>query len=164
MRPRALAVALRVLHNSDDAEDAVQEAFVKAWRYLPRFEGRSSFSTWLFRVVTNASLDRLRSRSCRPEVCDDDCEGQTVASSEPRDDNTPERRWNERETAEIVRAAMARLTPSHRRALELREFEEQSYEEIAQASGCPVGTVMSRLHHARRKLADELQHTDLLAA
>src|SRR4051812_5945555 len=67
-RPRALAVAVKVLRNPDDAEDAVQDAFIKVWRYLGRFEGRSSFSTWIHRIVMNASLDLLRRQSCRPET------------------------------------------------------------------------------------------------
>src|SRR3954453_11839874 len=67
-RPRALAVALKVLRNPDDAEDAVQDAFLKVWRYLGRFEGRSSFSPWIHRIVMNASLDLLRRQSCRPET------------------------------------------------------------------------------------------------
>src|ERR1035437_7498802 len=69
-RPRAMAAALKVLHNHDDAEDAVQDAFLKVWRCLSAFEGRSSFSTWIHRIVTNASLDLLRRNTSRGEVAD----------------------------------------------------------------------------------------------
>jgi RNA polymerase sigma-70 factor, ECF subfamily len=156
-RPRALAVALKVLRNPDDAEDAVQEAFVKVWRYLDRFERRSSFSTWIHRIVMNASLDFLRRQGCRPEAHSESQEVADRNSPEPVDDETPEHNLAQAQTGALVRAALSSLAPHHRQALTLREFEDRSYEEIAQASQCPIGTVMSRLHHARRKLADELR-------
>lgn len=158
-RPRALAVALKVLRNPDDAEDAVQDAFLKVWRYLFRFEGRASFSTWLHRIVMNASLDLLRRQSCRPEATaiDGDEDATGGRALEPAHEETPERRLGEAETGALVRGALAMLSPVHREAIALREFEDLSYQEIASASRCPVGTVMSRLHHARRKLADELR-------
>jgi RNA polymerase sigma-70 factor, ECF subfamily len=156
-RPRALAVALKVLRNPDDAEDAVQEAFLKVWRYLGRFEGRASFSTWIHRIVMNASLDLLRRQSCRPEAHIELEESPDRRTAEPSHEETPERSLAEAQTSAIVRGALAVLSPPHRQALTLREFEDRSYEEIAQASRCPIGTVMSRLHHARRKLADELR-------
>jgi RNA polymerase sigma-70 factor (ECF subfamily) len=159
-RPRALAVALKVLRNPDDAEDAVQEAFVKVWRYLERFERRSSFSTWIHRIVMNASLDLLRRQSCRPEAHAESEETQDRRQPEPAHEETPEHTLVQAQTGALVRAALSSLSPPHRQALTLREFEDRSYEEIAQASECPIGTVMSRLHHARRKLADELRATN----
>jgi RNA polymerase sigma-70 factor (ECF subfamily) len=159
-RPRALAVALKVLRNPDDAEDAVQDAFLKVWRYLFRFEGRASFSTWLHRIVMNASLDLLRRQACRPEATSADDEPEASGRGpEPAYELTPERHLGEAETGALVRSALEALSPSHRQAITLREFEDRSYQEIARASRCPVGTVMSRLHHARRKLADELRAT-----
>ncbi len=162
-RPRAIAVALKVLRNPEDAEDAVQDAFVKAWRYMSRFEGRASFGTWLHRIVMNASLDLLRRHSCRPEGEDDDAN----RLSELAHHDTPERSLGRAQTSAVVRAAVATLAAPHRQAITLREFEDRSYEEIARASKCPVGTVMSRLHHARRKLATELRgslNDDLVTA
>jgi RNA polymerase sigma-70 factor (ECF subfamily) len=160
-RPRALAVALKVLRNPDDAEDAVQEAFLKVWRYLGRFEGRASFSTWIHRIVMNASLDLLRRHGCRPEahVEADADSGHDRRPVEPSHEETPERSLAVAQESAIIRTALAALSPAHRQALTLREFEDRSYEEIAQAERCPIGTVMSRLHHARRKLADELRGT-----
>jgi RNA polymerase sigma-70 factor (ECF subfamily) len=155
-RPRALAVAVKVLRNPDDAEDAVQDAFLKVWRYLGRFEGRSSFSTWIHRIVMNASLDLLRRQSCRPEAhveADDSGEHRPL---ELVHEETPEHTLADAQTGALVRTALANLSPAHQQALTLREFEDRSYEEIAEVSRCPIGTVMSRLHHARRKLADEL--------
>jgi RNA polymerase sigma-70 factor (ECF subfamily) len=156
-RPRALAVAVKVLRNPDDAEDAVQDAFLKVWRYLGRFEGRSSFSTWIHRIVMNASLDLLRRQSCRPEAYAEAEEAGEHRPLEPVHDETPEHTLAEAQTGALVRSALATLSPSHQQAITLREFEDRSYEEIAAVSRIPIGTVMSRLHHARRKLAEELQ-------
>jgi RNA polymerase sigma-70 factor (ECF subfamily) len=158
-RPRLLAVALRVVHDKDDAEDVVQEALVKVCRSLSRFEGRSSFSTWLHRIVVNAALDRLRRHGARKERLqsdgDDDREVQP-AEADKVDEQTPERVVSRRETGAVVRGALARLSPTHRQVLELREFDGESYRDLARLVRCPVGTVMSRLHHARHKLAAEL--------
>jgi RNA polymerase sigma-70 factor (ECF subfamily) len=162
-RPRALAVALKVLRNPDDAEDAVQDAFFKVWRYLGRFEGRSSFSTWIHRIVMNASLDLLRRQSCRPET-HAEAEEPGERAVEPAHEQTPERSLDEAQTGALVRSAVATLSPAHRQALTLREFEDHSYEEIARVSQCPIGTVMSRLHHARRRVAEELRATMPVAA
>jgi RNA polymerase sigma-70 factor, ECF subfamily len=160
LRPRAMAVAVKVLRNPDDAEDAVQDAFVKVWRYLDRFEGRASFATWIHRIVMNACLDILRRHSARPEMVSvesDDSETNANRASEPSHEETPERFVGQAQTSAIVHAALACLSAAHRQTLTLRELEDQSYEEIAQAVRIPVGTVMSRLHHARRRLADELR-------
>jgi RNA polymerase sigma-70 factor (ECF subfamily) len=155
-RPRAIGVAMKVLHNPDDAEDAVQDAFLKAWRNLGRFEGRSAFSTWIHRIVMNSSLDLMRRQSCRPGAGAEDLSERRERADEANND-TPERAMIRTELQVVVAEAMAELSPQHREAVRLRELEEYSYEEIAETAACPIGTVMSRLHHARRKLADELR-------
>ncbi len=157
MRPRALVVATKVLRNPDDAEDAVQDAFLKAWRNLHRFEGRSSFSTWIHRIVMNTSLDLLRRQACRPGVGSEEDTFDRALRTTEVESETPERQMVRTEVKEMVHGALAVLSPSHREALTLRELEEHSYEEIAQIAACPIGTVMSRLHHARKKIADELR-------
>jgi RNA polymerase sigma-70 factor, ECF subfamily len=160
-RPRAVAAALKVVHNRDDAEDAVQDAFLKVWRCLDAFEGRSSFSTWIHRIVTNASLDLLRRNTSRGEVADraaprdGEREGMPI-EIEQAIAETPETTLCQREIQSLVRAAVAALPSAHRQAVELREFEDFSYQEMADIIRCPVGTVMSRLHHARNKLASGL--------
>jgi RNA polymerase sigma-70 factor (ECF subfamily) len=158
-RPRAMAAALKVLHNHDDAEDAVQNAFLKVWRCLGAFEGRSSFSTWIHRIVTNASLDLLRRNTSRGEVADrvgerDGERDGTAIAIEYASDETPETELVQLEIQRLVRAAVATLPSAHRQAVELREFEDFSYQEMADVIQCPVGTVMSRLHHARNKLGE----------
>ena len=161
-RPRLFAVALRMVRDRDEAEDVVQESLIKVCRHVTRFEGRSSFSTWLHRIVVNTALDRLRQTSGRRErVADRD----DAASDELVDDvdatdkdesETPERAYLRAETAGIVHSALERLSPSHRQALSLRELEGESYQSIADRVQCPVGTIMSRLFHARRRMAEEL--------
>jgi RNA polymerase sigma-70 factor (ECF subfamily) len=158
-RPRAMAAALKVLHNHDDAEDAVQDAFLKVWRCLGTFQGRSSFSTWIHRIVTNASLDLLRRNTSRGEVTDrvGDRDGDRDSSAiaiEYASDETPETELVQLEIQRWVRTAVATLPAAHRQAVELREFEDFSYQEMADVIKCPVGTVMSRLHHARNKLGE----------
>jgi RNA polymerase sigma-70 factor (ECF subfamily) len=158
VRPRALAIALKVLRNRDDAEDAVQDAMLKVWRNLHRFEGRASFTTWIHRIVMNASLDILRKRSARAEGTSADEHGDDCQPKlEPSHDQTPEREMSSAEMQILVRTAVARLTPVHRQAIILREFEDCAYDEIAEAEACPIGTVMSRLHHARQRVAEELR-------
>jgi RNA polymerase sigma-70 factor (ECF subfamily) len=158
-RPRAMAAALRVLHNPDDAEDAVQDAFLKIWHALPAFEGRSAFSTWVHRIVTNASLDVMRKSAARAEIVEHpELKPEVTAETwEPANDETPESALADREIETLVRLAVAALPDPHRQAVELREFEDCSYQEMADIIRCPIGTVMSRLHHARGKLAEELR-------
>lgn len=155
-RRRAFAAALRILSDPDDAEDAVQDAFLKLWGSLPSFEGRSSFSTWVHRIVVNASLDLMRRHAARPEFVERS-EPAAAARVEPVCDTTPESELADREIERWVRVAAAALPLVQRQVLELREFEDRSYQEMADIIRCPVGTVMSRLHHARGRLAEILR-------
>jgi RNA polymerase sigma-70 factor (ECF subfamily) len=158
VRPRALAIALKVLRNRDDAEDAVQDAMLKVWRNLHRFERRASFTTWIHRIVMNASLDILRRRSGQAEgMAVDERDEDSLPRFEPSHDQTPERELGLAQVQLMVRAAVARLAPVHRQAITLREFDDCAYDEIAEVAACPIGTVMSRLHHARQRVAEDLR-------
>ncbi len=157
LRPRAIAAAHKVLRNPDDAEDAVQEGMLKMWRYLPRFEGRSSLATWLHRIVMNSAMDLLRRRGVRFEGQRDDGAELACDTVPAADHDTPEAHRFASEAAHLVRAAIDRMPRAQGRVLELRELEDCTYQEIARAARCPVGTVMSRLHHARHRLTDELR-------
>jgi RNA polymerase sigma-70 factor (ECF subfamily) len=157
MRPRAMSAALKILHNRDDAEDAVQEAFLKVWRCLSSFERRSSFSTWIHRIVTNSSLDVLRRNGNRVEPIERTDRQDKAVEIEPSHEQTPESELSSYQIQLLVRMAVASLPSAHRQAVELREFEDYSYQEMADIIQCPIGTVMSRLHHARNKLADDLR-------
>jgi RNA polymerase sigma-70 factor (ECF subfamily) len=158
IRPRLLAIALRTVRDRDQAEDVAQETLVKVCRYLTRFEGRSSFATWIHRITINTALDFLRRQQSRHDrVADRDAaDSERPLPQDSIDDETPERALARAEVGAVVQGAIARLTPSHAQTLALRELEGESYQEIAAKVRCPIGTVMSRLHHARRRLMVEL--------
>ena len=157
-RPKLHALAMRVLNDKDEAEDAVQEAMIKVWRHLGRFEGRAAFTTWLHRIAINAALDRMRRRGSVPlsAGAPDEHPHDTSELALPE---TPERIYARAETAVVVRRAMGQLSETHGEALRLCDLEGESYATIAEVTECPLGTVMSRLFHARRKLARALSET-----
>jgi len=157
-RPKLHALAMRVLGDADEAEDAVQDAMIKVWRNLGRFEGRAAFTTWLHRIAVNAALDRLRRRGAVHISAGAPDEHHQHTSEEVLPE-TPERIYARAETAVVVRQAMSRLSETHGEALRLCDLEGESYATIASVTDCPLGTVMSRLFHARRKLARELTET-----
>jgi RNA polymerase sigma-70 factor (ECF subfamily) len=153
VRPRLYALAMRVLGDPDEAEDAVQDAQVKVWKNLDRFEGRAAFSTWLHRIGVNAALDRRRRRPAAVALELDDAHEPAASPATPE---TPERQYARAEASFVVRRAVERLSPAHGEALRLCDLEGESYAEIATLTACPIGTVMSRLYHARRNLVREL--------
>ena len=150
---------MRVLGDTDEAEDAVQDAMIKVWRNLGRFEGRAAFTTWLHRIAVNAALDRLRRRGTVPPRGGRARRASITTPAERAVPETPERIYARAETAVVVRRAMAQLSETHGEALRLCDLEGESYATIAAVTDCPLGTVMSRLFHARRKLARELTET-----
>src|SRR5512133_3758406 len=135
-------VALRMLGNETDAEDATQDAFVQAWRNLDRFRADAAFSTWMYRIVTNRCLNMLRARR-RTEPLPEDRE---APASRP--DRIAEGRWQ----VEQLQRAIGRLTLEQRAPLVLRELQGCSYEEIAEVLGLSISAVKSRLHRARLEL------------
>jgi len=160
VRPRVFSVALRMVRDRDDAEDVAQEALLKVCRHITRFEGRSAFTTWLHRIVVNTALDRLRAHQVRSEHTPGD--DRDEAPSTPvvaSDEETPERLLGRAEAGAAVQGAIACLSAAHQEVLALREIEGESYQSIARLARVPVGTIMSRLHHARRRLAEQLTAT-----
>lgn len=158
-RPRLAAVALKIVRNRDDADDVVQEAMLKVWRHVDRFEGRAALSTWLHRIVVNTALDHLRARRhglVVGKVGSDSGDDEDRRIPEGVSAETPEDLLGRAEVGALVRGGMARLSLVHREVLALRELEGESYQSIAAIARCPVGTVMSRLHHARQRLAETL--------
>lgn len=154
---RIHAVCRRVAGSSRDADDACQEALIKIVRSLPRFDGRSTFGTWAYRVATNAALDELRRRGRRPAlraVGDDD------GSEEPTD-AAAERRVTAVEDRLALDEALGELTEEYRVAVVLRDVADLDYDEIAQVLDVPVGTVKSRIARGRRTLADRLRVDEL---
>jgi RNA polymerase sigma-70 factor (ECF subfamily) len=157
---RTLAVARRFTRVREDAEDIVQQSFQKAFVHLHRFEEKSSFSTWLTRIAINEALMFLRkSRSLR-EVPIDHVNGNkenafVLEISDSREG--PESAVLQSERARILFAAMNRLTPGTRKAIELRELRELSTEEAAQALGLSVSAMKARVFHGRKKLLEVLK-------
>lgn len=167
---RAFRVALRVLRDEERARDAVQDAFVKAYASLQRFEGRSSFYTWLYRLVMNVCLDaRRRDRSGPVAGFAGAAEAAQVAGAaigigpQPLA-GTPDREVERSQLRRAIARAIEALPQGQREALLLREVDGQSYAEIAEALGISKGTVMSRLHYARRKVQRELIERGLAEA
>lgn len=158
---RAYALAFGVLRNQDDALDIVQDAFIKAHRYLDKFEGNSSFYTWLYRIVMNLAIDHLRKhRRANPVELDE----QHLEEGAGGDDVLlpkilgahPGRALLDKEIRVRIDQALGELSENHRTVLVLRELEGMSYEEMAQAMGCSKGTIMSRLFHARKNMQKRL--------
>ena len=132
-------VALRMLGSRADAQDAVQETFVRAWRALPRFRHDSAISTWLYRIVTRRALDRIASRRSTG----------TLDEVEVEAGPDPAQAAEHQERLRAIRRAIAKLPPDQRAALVLREFEGLSYQEVAQVLGASVPAVKTRIHRAR---------------
>lgn len=157
---RAHAIAYGILGSYEDAEDVVQEAFVKAYRNLDSFRGHSSFYTWLYRIVFNLAVDLSRKRYRRSELSMgdsfvlDSTEGNPDVASDTlvsRIDE-PDRELDKNEFRVRFRQALEDLSAEHRAVIVLREIEGLSYAEISRVVGCSKGTVMSRIHHARKRL------------
>jgi len=144
----------------DEAEvfDVAQEAFIKAYRALPRFRGDSAFYTWLYRIAVNTAKNFLVSQGRRPPESDIDADEaeQYVGASALRDISTPERILLKDEIENVVYKAIEQLPEDLRTAITLREMEGLSYEEIALAMDCPVGTVRSRIFRAREAIDKKL--------
>lgn len=151
--------ALRLLGNPEDAEDALQEGMLSAYRNLRRFEGRSQFSTWLTRIVINAALMRRRSRRSHPAVSlDEDAREEQVPAVErfPDDGPSPEDLYAGFELSERLRKNLEDLSPVLRRAFELREIAGLTADEAAKELGVSRNTLKARLWRARHQLATRL--------
>ena len=153
---RALRVAAGVLGDQNEAMDVVQESFIKCFRSVSRFEGKSKLSTWFRRIVTNTALDHLRARRHRRER--DGHEALDAVAQERSADKTPrpEEAAEANELDAMLKQAIARLPEAQRQVLTLFAHGGLTYAEIAEELDIPVGTVMSRLHHARRQLREAL--------
>ncbi len=161
---RAYALALGVVRNPDDALDVVQDAFIKAHRYLPKFEGTSSFYTWLYRIVMNLAIDHLRKSKRAQQVDFNDAIAHIEGEGGASDDSLlpkilgadPGKSLVRKEMREQISIALQGLSENHRAVLVMRELEGLSYEEMAEAMSCSKGTIMSRLFHARKNMQQHL--------
>lgn len=161
LRGMVYAVAYRLV-GPDEADDVVMETYLKAWQALPRFRGQSSLKTWLYRIAYNCALDMSRARRRRKEQALTPETQEQGTEAHLRDDRqeTPDTIMAREETVDAVREASAKLSPAHRVALELRYSDGFSYSEIAAATGVSIGTVMSRLFNAKRKLRQLMEVED----
>lgn len=160
---RVYGLALRILRNSEAARDASQDAFLKAYRNIHRFEGRSAFGTWMYRLTYNHCLDLKRRERGRIQVDLDDgpwVEQAALESAEERGMSmpvSPEEAITRAELRGQIAEAIDQLPEESRQTLLLREVDGLAYAEIAEVMGIPKGTVMSRLHHARKKVKGMLE-------
>lgn len=157
---KVVKLVMRYVRDPAEAEDIAQEAFIKAYRALPRFRGDSAFYTWLYRIAINTAKNTLAARARSPiEYQLDRPEGEDGPDLQSRmkDTATPEALAMTDEIRETVNAAIERLPEDLRTAIVLRELEGLSYEEIAAAMECPVGTVRSRIFRAREAIDARLR-------
>jgi RNA polymerase sigma-70 factor (ECF subfamily) len=154
-RDKIYARAFSMMRSEDDAIDLSQEAWVKGWQRLAQFHGESSFATWMTRIVINLCLDELRKQKRHREESIEEMDEETggVERHMPVVTANPTAGLEREELRKRIDQALGQLSNEHRTVLVLHEFQEMEYKEIAKTMGCSIGTVMSRLFYARRKLA-----------
>ncbi len=149
---RVFALTLRMCKNPDDAAEAAQEAFLAAWQGLAFFRGESSFSTWLYRLVSNACVDLLRREGRHRTAAGPSFNDQELNLDLPDTAPSPQEQTEQRELRQQIESALQALSPDHRQVLVLREVHQLSYDEIAQILSLDVGTVKSRISRGRKQL------------
>lgn len=157
---RLMRLLSRIVHDPAEAEDVVQETFIKAYRALRHFRGDAAFYTWLYRIGINTAKNHLATQGRRtPASIDADTEQAEFFNDGEylRDINTPESMLASKQIAQTVNAAMDGLPVDLRTAIALREIEGLSYEEISDIMACPIGTVRSRIFRAREVIAEKLR-------
>ena len=157
----------RMVRDTDLVQDIAQETFIRAYRALPQFRGESAFYTWLYRIAVNSAKKALTDMKRDPVVTEaslalrDEDDETSRTQTELTDGETPESVLASKEIAATVNAAIEALSDDLRQAITLREIEGLSYEEIAEAMNCPIGTVRSRIFRAREAIAERLRpHID----
>ncbi len=160
-RNKAFMMVYGMVQNEQDAWDLAQEGFLKAWKSIHRFKGESSFYTWLYRIMTNVTIDALRRKGIHGEAEFDDRiapdyvdpGSRTTPSAVP----LPHIKLEQNEFRQRIDQAIRKLSPEHRAVIVMKEIEDLQYSEIAELLNCSLGTVMSRLFYARKKLQILLQ-------
>jgi RNA polymerase sigma-70 factor (ECF subfamily) len=158
---KTVAIALGMLHDREDALEVSQEAFAKVFTNIQQFKEEASFYTWLYRIVVNLAIDRQRQKSRQPLLEDDQGNGESgggIDATPAAMNSDPYEQVKDKELGDRIRVAIAELTPAHKAVILLREVEGLSYEEISEILQCSRGTVMSRLHYARKRLQSLLRH------
>ena len=161
-RTRIFGMIYNMVHNEQDAWDLAQDSFLKAWKSIARFRGQSSFYTWMYRIVMNVTIDWLRKKQVKGAGAefDDAIQSKEIdpaSRTVPHAGPLPHEGMQGRETRDRIDAAIAQLSPEHRAVILMKEIEDMQYREIAESLGCSIGTVMSRLFYARKKLQNLLR-------
>lgn len=161
-RTRVFGMIYNMVHNEQDAWDLAQDSFLKAWKSIARFRGQSSFYTWMYRIVMNVTIDALRKKQVKGTGTEfnDEVQLKEIEPSSrtvPHGDALPHERMEHKEIRGRIDAAIAQLSPEHRAVILMKEIEDMQYHEIAESLGCSIGTVMSRLFYARKKLQNLLR-------
>lgn len=162
-RGRVYAMIQNMVKNDADAWDLSQEAFLKVWKALPKFEARAQFTTWLYRITHNVVYDWMRKRKIDTagELDDNLLDSEGIAAGArvaPESPSRPDEAMERSELRTKIETALEKLSPDHREVILLREVQGLDYKEIAEVLECSTGTVMSRLYYARKKLQTLLTH------
>ena len=161
-RARVFSMIYNMVHSEQDAWDLAQDSFLKAWKSIKRFRWRSSFYTWIYRIVMYVTIDWLRKKQVKGGGAEfDDAiqlkEVDPASKTVPKTDALPYETMERSEIRARIDKAITQLSPEQRAVILMREIEEMQYREIAEALGCSIGTVMSRLFYARKKLQNLLR-------
>jgi RNA polymerase sigma-70 factor (ECF subfamily) len=161
-RARVFGMIYNMVHSEQDAWDLAQESFLKAWKSIGRFRGQSSFYTWIYRIVMNVTIDWLRKKQVKGGGAEfDDAiqlkEIDPASKTVPKSETLPHQAMEREEIRARIEKAIGQLSPEHRAVILMKEIDEMQYHEIAEALGCSIGTVMSRLFYARKKLQSLLR-------
>jgi RNA polymerase sigma-70 factor (ECF subfamily) len=156
---KVIGLISRYVHNHAECEDVAQEAFVRAWRAIGSFRGESAFYTWMYKIAVNTAKNHLVAMGRRPPNDDISVEDAVFVPGADRmhDSATPERELMRQEIEQTVFSTVQALPEELRTAITLREVDGLSYEEIAAAMGCPIGTVRSRIFRAREAIDEKLR-------
>lgn len=159
-RGKIYAMIYNMIRNDADAWDLAQEAFIKAWKALPKFKADSEFYTWLYRIAHNTTYDFLRKKSNKvgKDEFDDGIRRDMVdAPTTPREASAPDEQAERTDLRRTLDAALEKLSPDHREVILMKEVEGLQYNEIAERIDVSIGTVMSRIFYARKKLQESLK-------
>jgi RNA polymerase sigma factor (sigma-70 family) len=154
---------LKMVNNADDADDLTQEAFAKAFNSLPKFDSKYAFSTWLFRIATNNCIDFIRKKRVNTVSIDtpyENDEGDNMSFDIRDPDLNPDDIMLRKQRKEYLQMAVEKLPEKYKLLVDLRYFQELSYEEVADELELPLGTVKAQLFRARELLAEELKHLE----
>ena len=161
-RTRVFSMIYNMVHSEQDAWDLAQDSFLKAWKSIGRFRGQSSFYTWIYRIVMNVTIDWLRKKKIKGGDAEfDDAiqlrEIDPASKTVPKTEALPHQLMERDEIRARIDNAIGQLSPEHRAVILMKEVDDMQYHEIAETLGCSIGTVMSRLFYARKKLQSLLR-------